>query len=151
MNIFILSKNPVKAAQMQCDRHTIKMILESCQLLCNAFPQESVPYKRTHYNHPCAVWVRESRENYLWLLRHALALCQEYSMRYSKRHKTQSVLENLPYPDHLPDIGLTEFAQCIPEEYKNLDAVLAYRAYYKFKRETIQFCYTNRAVPEWLL
>ena len=29
MNIFYLDKDPVKAAQMSCDKHVVKMILES--------------------------------------------------------------------------------------------------------------------------
>ena len=36
MNIFILDRNPVKAAQMLCDRHIPKMIVESAQMLSTA-------------------------------------------------------------------------------------------------------------------
>ena len=36
MNIFYLDKNPKIAAQMQCDKHVVKMILESAQMLCTA-------------------------------------------------------------------------------------------------------------------
>ena len=36
MNIFYLDKNPVVAAQMSCDKHVVKMILESAQMLCSA-------------------------------------------------------------------------------------------------------------------
>jgi len=34
MNIFYLDKDPVKAAQYSCDKHVVKMILESAQMLC---------------------------------------------------------------------------------------------------------------------
>ena len=34
MNIFYLDKDPVVAAQMSCDKHVVKMILESAQMLC---------------------------------------------------------------------------------------------------------------------
>ena len=37
MNIFILDKNPKKAAEYHCDKHVIKMILETSQLLCSVF------------------------------------------------------------------------------------------------------------------
>ena len=36
MNIFVLDKDPVVAAQMQCDKHVVKMIVESAQMLSTA-------------------------------------------------------------------------------------------------------------------
>ena len=36
MNIFVLDRSPQAAAQMQCDRHVVKMVLESAQMLCTA-------------------------------------------------------------------------------------------------------------------
>ena len=68
MNIFVLDLSPITAAQYQADVHVVKMVLESAQLLCSPF-DSSYPalYKRTHYNHPCAVWTRTSVQNYSWL------------------------------------------------------------------------------------
>ena len=34
MNIFALAKSPEVSAQMACDKHVVKMILESAQMLC---------------------------------------------------------------------------------------------------------------------
>ena len=36
MNIFVLDTNPVIAAQQQCDKHVVKMIVESAQMLSTA-------------------------------------------------------------------------------------------------------------------
>ena len=36
MNIFVLDKDPHIAAQMHCDRHVPKMIVESAQMLSTA-------------------------------------------------------------------------------------------------------------------
>ena len=36
MNIFYVDKDPKTAAKMMCDKHIIKMILESAQMLCTA-------------------------------------------------------------------------------------------------------------------
>ena len=36
MNIFYVDKDPKIAAKMMCDKHIIKMILESAQMLCTA-------------------------------------------------------------------------------------------------------------------
>ena len=69
MNIFYLDRNPILAADKQCDRHVVKMILETAQLLSTAHYEldgESPAYKPTHKNHPSAVWVRKSLDHYLW-------------------------------------------------------------------------------------
>lgn len=54
MNIFILDTDPIVAAKYLCDKHIVKMAVESCQLLSTALPQDKAPYKHTHINHPCA-------------------------------------------------------------------------------------------------
>ena len=132
MNIFVLDKNPHVAAMYACDKHVVKMILESAQMLCSVHPEGTAPYKRGFYNHPCTKWVRASSENYDWLIEHARALCTEYTRRYGKVHKSEQVIDwcdaNRP---ELPDVGLTPFAQAMPEDYKNEDAVEAYRTYYR--------------------
>ena len=133
MNIFVLDLDPVIAAQMQCDKHVVKMVLESAQLLCAPFEPGTAPYKRTHYNHPCALWAREDINNYLWLLAHAYALADEYRYRYGKTHKCLNVIDWCVANTNklrLRYAGLTPFAQAMPVQYKNIDPVVAYRAYY---------------------
>lgn len=63
MNIFVLDYNPKLAAQYHCDKHVVKMILESTQIVCSVANELGIetPYETTHYNHPCTVWARESR------------------------------------------------------------------------------------------
>lgn len=133
MNIFVLSEDPFEAAQMQCDKHVVKMILESGQMLCAAHPEGHAPWKRTHYNHPCTVWTRSSKANYEWLAAHGLELCAEYTRRYGKRHKAEDTLiwcaKNIPAT--LPELGLTPFAIAIKDiKYHLGDPVCSYRAYY---------------------
>ncbi|MEK6880308.1 MAG: pyrimidine dimer DNA glycosylase/endonuclease V, partial [Nanoarchaeota archaeon] len=91
MNIFVLDKDPKIAAQYLCDKHIVKMILESAQLLCSQFECDA-PYKKTHYNHPCSIWTRTSKENYLWLIEHSLEMGLEYTKRYNKTHKSIKVI-----------------------------------------------------------
>ena len=149
MNIFVLDENPAIAATYACDKHVVKMILESAQMLCSVHPEGTAPYKRSYYNHPCTKWVRESSDNYEWLIQHAYALCDEYTVRYGKEHKSREVInwcdENRP---ELPEIGLTSFAQAIPDEYKNDDVVEAYRAYYLGEKKEIAD-WKNNNVPHW--
>lgn len=152
MNIFVLDEDPVLAATMQCDKHVVKMVLESAQLLCSPFENGEAPYRRTHYNHPCSIWTRTSRQNYDWLLIHAYTLVREYNTRYNKTHKSLSVIDWCAANCgklNLPDIGRTPFVQAMPDKYKNsCDAVAAYRAYYlgdkaKFAK------WTGSNPPEW--
>ena len=94
MNIFYLDKDPVIAAQMHCDKHVVKMILESAQLMSTAhrfldgdrYADKNGLYKLTHKNHPTAIWVRKSKENYMWTWNLLDALLQEYTKRYNKHH-----------------------------------------------------------------
>ena len=143
MNVFILDVNPRKAAQMQCDRHVVKMVLESAQILSTI---AGGPYKPTHQNHPCVVWARACRTNYNWLRRHAHALCEEYTHRYGRVHKCEGVINSLEAPE-LP-VGITPFVQCMPDEFKDPDPVQAYRKYYRGTKPHIAK-WTNREVPFW--
>ena len=51
MNIFYLNSDPYIAAEKQYNKHVVKMILESAQLLCSAHhmlgSEIDVPYKLT--------------------------------------------------------------------------------------------------------
>lgn len=146
MNIFVLDENPELAARAHCDKHVSKMILESAQMLSTVF---GGPYKPTHKNHPCTLWVGESRQNAEWLWLLADALNCEYQDRYNhtRNHKSWDAVEPL-WRDFnaLPDIGLTPFAQAMPDEFRNPDAVEAYRAYYRSKAFAM---WNYSPKPEW--
>ncbi len=152
MNIFILDTDPKIAAQMQCDKHVVKMVLETAQLLCSVFDSGVAPYKRTHFNHPSAVWARTSHENYAWLVQHGIALCAEYQHRYGKVHASEDVIlwcfQNWPV-ERLPRIGLTPFALAMPDQYKRADPVEAYRAYYQGAKASIATWKAIRGRPAW--
>ena len=150
MNIFVLHRNPVTAAQMQCDKHVVKMILESAQMLCTVVRVLGIeaPYKATHKNHPCTIWARSSQQNWDWLVEHALALCAEYTKRYGKIHKSQKHIEWCKsLAIRLPSFGLTPFAQAMPEQYKNPCVVKAYRAYYHGEKS--HFATWKTEPPKW--
>jgi hypothetical protein len=150
MNIFILDTNPVLAAQYQCNKHVVKMCLETAQMLSTI---AGGPYKPTHVNHPCTVWARSSVSNFAWLYSHGVALCNEYERRYNKVHKCLNVIENtlVNMSVTLPDEVLSPFAQAMPEELKNEDAVKAYRDYYHQKSKTVDMRWTKRPIPDWFV
>lgn len=154
MNIFVLDNNPRIAAMMMCDKHINKMLLESAQLVCSAINykagEQVTPYRTTHINHPSTIWTRASIDNFWWLTEHAKELNLQYKIRYGKLHNHKSwevikqvVKECKEYISVLPDIGPTPFALAMPEEYKDANAVQAYRAYYKTKA----FAQWNKGVP----
>lgn len=151
MNIFVLDTSPVSSAQMQCDKHVVKMILETAQLLCSPFEPDSAPYRRTHFNHPCSKWVRESKANYLWLVQHGIALCSEYEFRYGKKHKSSAVikwcLDNINSLN-FPEGQLTAFPKAMPDQYKTNDVVESYRNYYLGDKKKFAK-WTRRGPPNW--
>lgn len=155
MNIFILHSDPVVAAEQMCDKHIVKMILETAQLLCSPFPNGTAPYKVTHYNHPCAIWTRQSLENYDWLIQHGRALNAQYMLRYksNKPHKSLSVIEwcnNNKHTLNFPTTGLTTFCQAIPDDCKDRDPITAYRNYYiRYKNKIAKWKLSS--VPDWWL
>ena len=173
MNIFILDDNPVACAEYHLDKHIVKMPLETAQLLCTAhwithffghtpLPIDSYqtkklreygreytvfPYKPAMANHPCSIWVRSSMQNYMYLMTLGIALGREYTHRYGRKHKSSELLSKLPSID-LPDDGLTDFAQAMPDEYRNTDAITAYRDYYRGDKAYIAK-WTKRDAPAW--
>ena len=142
MNIFVLSEEPREAAQMVCDKHCSKMIIESAQMLSTAHRMldgymerrpsksgkvmvkyyvhpndnlEKTLYKAVHHHHPCTVWSMESKDNYQWHYEHFLGLIDEFSVRYKKQHMTANKLKEVLAicPQNIPDVGLTEFPQAM--------------------------------------
>jgi len=138
MNIFYLDPDPATCAQLHCDKHCVKMILEYAQLLSTAHHVLDGDlarigiYAKTHVNHPSAVWVRESIQHYVYVFRLLDHLCAEYTSRYGKVHKTErNVVPIVAYlPHNLKDRGWTDPPQCMPDKYKHHDSVMAYRQYY---------------------
>ena len=143
MNIFYLHKDPQKAAEYQYDKHVVKMILESAQMLCTAHHHydngDNVPYKKAHYNHPSTVWARANKPQYYWLYNHMIALGEEYTKRYGKVHLTITKCKEalLLYPHGMPDGFFTSPPQCMPDEYKTDDSVDAYWNYYIGEKHSV--------------
>jgi len=177
VNIFYISEDPFEAAQMMVDKHVVKMILESAQLLSTAHRiidgeefvgqslsgrkakrwrlpdfRDAVLYQATHINHPSAVWCRESRENYNWLFRHFAALMAEYTHRYGKHHKCEGQLAEhlMQAPNNIAKGGLTKMPSAMADEYKISDDPLTnYRNYYKIGKSRMHR-WTKRQPPEWI-
>jgi len=151
MNIFYLDRDPSTCAKMHCDKHVVKMILETAQLLCTThwLTGSEAHYRATHKNHPSTVWVRQSIYNYRWLCKLGVELCYEYTARYGKTHKSQAVIEwcvdNEPsIPNNVP---FTDPPLAMPEACKLPDAVDAYRNYYIIEKAYMATWKRNK--PDW--
>jgi hypothetical protein len=152
MNIFALDNNPRKCAEYHVDKHVVKMILETAQLLCGSHwvTGTEAPYKLSHKNHPSAIWTRECIENYDWLCELGLELCAEYTHRYDKTHKSEAIIHwcvenkpNVPSKDNK-----TPFAMAMPDECKIGPPVASYRQYYMVEKRSFA-TWKNRETPNW--
>lgn len=185
MNIFYLNNDPKLCAEMHLDKHVVKMILEYAQLLSTAhrvldgtvstrlsksgrkqqyYPlageRDNFLYSATHVNHPSAVWVRHSYENYEWLYKLFIALLDEYTHRYGRIHATARLIDALYTPPiHIPKgIGFTEPTPAMPNEVKvlrevatdryEIDSIKSYHKYYIHNKVHIAK-WTKREIPLW--
>ena len=156
MNIFYLHHNPIICAEMHNDKHCVKMILETAQILSTVHHRYNTHvdtmYKPTHKNHPSTVWAGDDKCQYFWLYDLLCALCDEYTHRYGKIHKVErsGLLEALSIPpDSMPHAMFAPPPQCMPDECKvDGDTIDAYRKYYIDKKASFSK-WTNRAIPDW--
>lgn len=177
MNIFYIDPNPVVAAQGMVDKHVVKMILESAQLLSTAHrlldgretagksktgrnakrwvlddSRDDVLYQATHINHPSAVWCRKSVQNYTWLVDHFFALGEEYTYRYGKTHKCFGELSYMLQspPKNLTNYDMTTMPSAMAPEYViSEDPLENYRNYYRVGKARMH-SWKNRQPPEWM-
>lgn len=176
MNIFAIDKDPIQSAMWMVDKHVVKMILETAQLLSTAHrildgeqytdktktgrnvkrwrlpdDRETVLYSATHINHPSSVWCRANNNNYNWLYCHFLGLLAEYTYRYGKHHKCEIMRDALMRaPYNIKIDYLTPVTPAMPDEYKvPHDSVASYRNYYRVAKARMHK-WTKREVPEWI-
>jgi len=159
MNIFAIESDKhgnidwVRSAISQDNLRVVKMVLESCQMLCTSlniiYDQQVTPYRSCHMNHPSTKWVRESSANFELLVEHTRALLAEYTERFGKIHKCQGVLDQIlvlydetMFNKHEP----TKLPLCMPDEYKSDDVVESYRRFYASKPKVR---YPKAKIPTW--
>ena len=175
MNIFYLHENPIQNAKWHIDKHIVKMPIEYAQLLSTAHrlldgemylgktangrnikrwrlddEREDILYKASHINHPSALWVRESIENYYQMFKLYMATLAEFTNRYCKIHGASkpSVFLMRP-PLNIPCVKRTEIPQCMPDYCKvKGNPIKAYRNYYINEKESFA-TWKNKEIPQW--
>lgn len=152
MNIFFLDKDPQICASYHCDKHVVKMIVESCQMLSTTLRSKGYTndflYKSCFENHPCTLWVKQNDANFQYLLDLAYYLCEQYNIRYKKTHKClllvlrirkmfkpntshQITVPALAMPDDVKVCNGKTFEDCV-QSYKNYYIVYKTFAVYKY-------------------
>tara|TARA_R110000824_G_scaffold113687_3_gene263583 strand:+ start:14834 stop:15349 length:516 start_codon:yes stop_codon:yes gene_type:complete len=158
MNIFAIegdnnSVDWVKSAQSQDNYRVVKMILESCQMLCTTLNEQAgkqiAPYRSTHKNHPSTKWVRISSANFKFLTEHTMAMLEEYTARFGKVHKCTSVLGKcveLYDASLFPQQDPTPLPLAMPSEFHSDSIVESYRRFYASKPK---IRYPKNKIPSW--
>jgi hypothetical protein len=159
MNIFYLDRDPELAAKAHCDKHVVKMILESAQILCTVINEKAgyqvTPYKTTHRNHPCTLWAGTNKANAYWLVNLTKALDEEFRRRFNHQvsHKSYQMLVDIQIntliSTYLPEGFFTPPALAMPDEYRLADPVESYRLYYRLDKQHL-LTYTKTERPSWL-
>lgn len=157
MNIFVLSTCPNEAATYMCDQHIVKMAIETAQMLSTAAVSidpdiASYVYKPCYKHHPCTVWAGTTSDNYAWLVEHGMAICREFTHRYSGTHGSQRIIERCrDWAENASRYScMTNFAQAMPDKYKHDDPVIAYRAYYIGEKMAWARWSKSRPQPSWI-
>ena len=83
MNLFVSDPCPLLSARALDDRRLVKGVLEAAQLLSTVL---GGPYRPTHRRHPVTLWVAADDAHAGWTFAHFLALAEEYSRRFRRRH-----------------------------------------------------------------
>lgn len=176
MNIFRVDNDPFEAARSLGDKHVVKMVLETAQLLSTAHrvldgnpvveksksgrkitryaipdSRNSILYQATHINHPSAIWVRQTNKNYQWTYDHFLGLISEYNWRYGKVHACATLIEPLfDQPRNILIGDETPIPCAMPTEYIiSDDPVENYRVYYREAKQAIHK-WSNGMKPDWI-
>lgn len=159
MNIFVTDQDAELSAKALCNKHLVKMVVETGQILSTAIlhhaPDTEGLYKPTHKNHPCVVWARTCRRSFLWLVDHGLFLAEEYQRRFRREHKTHSLLRRMMSLWRLlPFAGqeMPPFVYCGPVEHSMPDVPQAYRSYLSAKYQAWgpkKARWTNSEPPPW--
>ena len=152
MNIFILSWDHQTNARWHCDKHVVKMPLETTQMLSTVYHRytNDGPYKPVHQKHPCTLWAGTTIDNYKWLHQLGVCLCKEYTYRYDRVHACEKVLAMIAEPPvKLKEEGFTTPYQAMPDVYKDRNTLVAYHNYYI--NEKARFCkWKRRPIPKFM-
>lgn len=141
MNVFVCDYDPIVAAKSLADKHVVKMVVETTQLLSTACHLQNISfegqYKATHKHHPCLIALLEQPAFLQWTIAHGVALCHEYTERYQREHKSEQIMayaaKHLQTDHCIVMSDFDTFPRAVFDEFKTLPVVDAYRAHLRKK------------------
>ena len=158
MQLYILDRDPGRAAGFLADVHVRKMCLETVQIISSVIHNRHLPpvpgmFKPYNPAHP-VIRAVDSAEKLNWVLVYNWNLQCEYWQRFQKAHACFELsvrcFDILWQPEC--DMNCDGLARSFKEfSSGEPDLVAAFREYYRFKKSRIrQWNYTRRCEPEWL-
>jgi len=165
MNRFLIESDPDAIARSLCDQHIVKMPLEEAQMLCTSiwhhapeYAEEHGLYKPVHQKHPCTLWAKRNRSNYVFAWQLYNSMLKEYTHRYGKVHgasKHKDALINArQFMPWSPAGGMTPHPQCFSghDDLKTNEAwpITAYRAFYIVDKMRFARYNKGRDMPTWM-
>ena len=181
MNIFYLDPNPKICAEMHCDKHVVKMIIEYAQLLSTAHRvldgtewegksisgrriarwkhpnpvMDNELYLASHIKHPSGIWCRETEKNYTWLYTLWISLCHEYTHRYGKVHLTEQKLSKhlIKVPNNIKQGAWCEPYPAMAHYPQCIVPNDSLKSYHNYYiADKVRFAkWTKRDTPKWYL
>ena len=150
MNVFASNRSPDLSARYLADRHVVKMVVESAQILSTAMTitGRAIPgiYRVTHIHHPC-VQAAKDPEYFLWVVQHGLALSDEYTVRFHKTHASAEVLLRIAETVEIDRCANPQYwPLAMPDEFKCADPHQSYIEYLRNKYKTWK---DLGAAPKW--
>lgn len=170
MNLFVTDPDPVVCAMNLDDKRIGKLLMECNQMMSLAlkahWPDQDGSHVfwetsteltsgRAYMNHPVSIWVRQTRANYKWTLEHAMALSNEFQLRFHRDHASGNRLEFMRnHLEDIPDGELTPFQNSAKNsdfDYTHFPVPHSYRHYLRsrwyYDKRPVTF--TNRKSPWW--
>lgn len=149
--IYFLDNDPKLSATYLSDKHISPLLCNTCTVLCTVLHNNGITIPQKTFNHHTLVdWASVSKSNFEWLRDYAIGLSEAFELRYGRKHQTSIDLNNIPVPEELPKVGLTEFPQMIPDRFKlEGNSVEAYRNYYVHEKAKV--CNYRKEPPAWFI
>ena len=165
MNYPVPTETPRGNAKFLDNRRLNKFITEYQQMLNVAMgyygatgdqlltTKNNTPYSiKSHLNHPCTIWVRNNRSNFLHAIRSTLEFYNEHIRRGGKGHENvkSNIRKAIDFSKNFPPGKLTSFPNCTVAskygvDYRNVkDVHLAYKLYLNDRWDN------DNVEPKWI-
>jgi hypothetical protein len=161
MELHFIEPTVHACARSLCDQHlredipTIVQVLE-CAMLRHGEETDRIATP-AELADPYVLWAAYSGTTYLMLWRFAIAMCVEYTQRFSRGGVIRShvfeerIVRKLPIPPAalIGNVSVLRVPQSFPIEFQDANPHQGHRAYYQHLAATRPMRWTKRKAPKW--